>query len=935
MKTLPKTVSAAVAAVAISNTTTVNEQRPKKRKTQGVRKKSLSNDVTAIIKSADKTGQRDIQGSDGVVARHCPFADAVNRIVLAAEGRQVHTSDTRAHIFGDSDEGSTSDDAETSKRLTPCQRKVRRLNDGPLTDQEISQLRVLCSSVTLNCDGSIGSTAKKAAFSWGNVGLDQLESLITMLEVHVNSASNIDIITSAFKILTGNLDENEDDGESFEGKKKLSIEQWLNAKVNVESSTDDASPSVGAGHRLLTTVRRGLESASIILSIMASCNDSSNNSRRCISEDTLEACLALLKQHLIKNIIPSLSETIPVPITAQDIAKPEFSTNKRKRKKTEKDSLAGNEGLPVNHGRDQKQSKDKFKTNMRKVYRPILSTHGLLTLLMERCDALIQSMVQLDDRPLLAITSSVLSIFTVDPPAVSSSDNVTSIAHGVQVAAIRLITSVVRRYPRHRVIVMEDLFPLMLKLPTSKRSIRTYPLRVAKYSSSSSSRYRRNSSLDSNTAMSPVPGHMTNTGCIQVTTALILSIIQCFALMPQPENVDEGAAKPSSRSAKKSKELRSATKYTSGLVDCNSACSFLATQLALRCTKKGQDGGASEFRPYMANLIDDLLLVQLFPEYPAAETLLMAFCRKLSSDLLSCKQEGAPAFEVTYMAIAMETLGKICAATAGHLRYNRENPLVLPQVDGSTKDTTTSINSGPINNEKEVNRCFCERINLVDTYMLDCDRCHGWFHASCVGIARDEVPSYWVCDECKIQIMIIEQIEVISAACSRPGNRASVLDELHVFRQLLLNHVTSLATVIPDAMFAREFLLAKWIDQIQSEKEQQARRDVQNSNELNSDVVCSYFLNQWISSIPCQAPAGETHRTSVVEKQQLSEEGNARVVRSLVAKSSELASSFPNQLGVIVKLMGDESANALRKLAVKAIAQVCEDIISILDSRAF
>jgi cohesin loading factor subunit SCC2 len=902
---------------ASSKSSFVEEQLSKKSVAMAVRKTKGVSDVAG---NAHKKSRR---GSDSTILPDSPFADTVNRIVLAAEARQVRTSNACGNIFGGSDEDCTSDEAEMKgNRVKPRLRNVPKQNDGPLTEQELSHLGVLCSSANRHFEETSHEKEKKVEFSWESVGADQLESLITMLEIHVNNASNIDVVSLAVNFLTGQSEEDDDEAEST-GRKKCTIDQWLSAKLNVEASANDSSSMVGAGYRLLTTLRRGLESASVILSIMTCCNNSNGNFRRFLNEDILEACLALLKQHLTKNIVPSLSETVPVPLAPADITNP-LSGKKRKRKKADKENPELNEGVHTMPCRDPTPTKDKIKTYMRKVFRAILSTHGLLTLLMERCEALIKSEVQLDDRPILAITSSVLAIFTVDPPVASSSDNVASIARGVQVVAIRLITSVVRRYPRHRVIVMEDLFPLMLKLPTSKRSLRTYPVRLTKCLSS---RYLRNNSADCNPSGSSITPHWTNGGSIQVATALILSIIQSFVVMPQLEIADVEPNPKSSRSSKKAKVLRSVvTKYTSGLFDCNSACNFLATQLANRCAKKGQDGGASEFRPFLANLIDDLLVVQLLPEYPAAESLLMAFCRKLSSDLLCCKQDRASSLEITYMAIAMESLGKICAAAAGYLRYSRENPLRLPRGNSNTEVTQAASSiSAPINNEEEVNRCFCERINLIDTYMIDCDRCHGWFHASCVGIARDEVPSYWVCDDCKIQIMVIEQIEVISAAISRSGAQASILEEIPIFRQLLLNHLTgtSLAGVIPDPMVAREFLLAKWIDQIQYEKNHRARSDGQNYDELGADSMSSYFLNQWITAIPSRIHSDDTPRAAAIEKHQLSDEGNSSVIRTLIAKSSELVSSFPNQLGVIVKLMGDESVNALRKLAVKAIALVC------------
>ncbi|CAN0448881.1 unnamed protein product, partial [Hapterophycus canaliculatus] len=34
--------------------------------------------------------------------------------------------------------------------------------------------------------------------------------------------------------------------------------------------------------------------------------------------------------------------------------------------------------------------------------------------------------------------------------------------------------------------------------------------------------------------------------------------------------------------------------------------------------------------------------------------------------------------------------------------------------------------------------------------MLDCDRCHRWFHGPCVGIPSEEVCVCWFCVDCTI-----------------------------------------------------------------------------------------------------------------------------------------------------------------------------------------
>eukprot|EP00957_Ditylum_brightwellii_P084253 6406093-Ditylum_brightwellii.AAC.1 len=111
---------------------------------------------------------------------------------------------------------------------------------------------------------------------------------------------------------------------------------------------------------------------------------------------------------------------------------------------------------------------------------------------------------------------------------------------------------------------------------------------------------------------------------IQVITTLILSLIQGSVVMPY-ESPDPTA------NCENSSLL---PRLNSGLKGCQSVCDFFTSQMIQRCSRKGEEGGASEFRPVLSNLVDDLLAVQLLPEYPAAEMLLLSLCRRLSHDLL-------------------------------------------------------------------------------------------------------------------------------------------------------------------------------------------------------------------------------------------------------------------------------------------------------------
>ena len=59
----------------------------------------------------------------------------------------------------------------------------------------------------------------------------------------------------------------------------------------------------GLGSIRIAITRQGLEAASIMLTIMTS----PGVDRRVISDDSIEACIALMRQYLTKNVIPSIN----------------------------------------------------------------------------------------------------------------------------------------------------------------------------------------------------------------------------------------------------------------------------------------------------------------------------------------------------------------------------------------------------------------------------------------------------------------------------------------------------------------------------------------------------------------------------------------------------------------------------------------------------
>jgi len=665
-------------------------------------------------------------------------------------------------------------------------------------------------------------------------------------------------------------------------------------------------------------LRQGIQASTVLLSIMVS----PGIDRRVVNEDAIESMIYLMRNHLGKNVIPALSSTGHTGAyspNASSMAKAESGAGQppRKRQKTTK-AKADTKG-------EKKASKSTQQTLikfLKKIYISIASTVGLLTNLIERLELLVQS-VSIEDQPLLSICSSALSSLTIDPASTVGSQENVSLTHAVQMTCVSIITAIYRNNPMHRIVILEDLFPLFLQIPTSKRSIRTFAVRVG----------GRNTVKSKNEG-----GAMTIRGggsgdeqvFIQVITAMILHMIQACVTMPY------------SLSAKNENETsedeeKTGPQLSSGLLECERSCKIVATILLQRCSKKGDEGGASEFRPVLSNLVEDLLLVQMLPEFPAAEMLLVEICRKLCEDLVSNSAVGggkkSVSSEATYLTTAMDTVGTICSDISTKMAWANESPLSFPTaVDMDAVDEEAD----PSSNSKEINRCFCGRTALVDTFMLDCDRCHGWFHGSCVGIPKDNLPGVWICDECTMQLMVLDQMKIFSSkyGCERSTTNQkiavlSVEDKVHIMRVLLLNFLSRQESLVRSSFstLSRQFHLAKFLRDIDRNKD--------SDHGLLSGKACiisAHFLDFWT----CKSD-GNTFITGASSNNQhceyLSEEGNAKLMLTLNLAKSQLVSSFPQLLGVVIALMGDENIVSLRKLAVKALSQIVQVDPSLMSQR--
>lgn len=625
--------------------------------------------------------------------------------------------------------------------------------------------------------------------------------LVEALQAHAALASSVDFVGDGLKVVQQvNTCETLDSWLLFEGK------------------------------ALIDRLFMGLEAASIVLFIM----NSPGIDRSVISEDAIEACIVLFRHHLSKNVLPALNQVGHI------VHSPKTPTTSAKKRRRSADSDE------VDASRE-----------MKKVYRPIYKTIGFLVQIVERLETLVQK-VPLDDQPLLMISSGALLSLELDP--VLQAD--IALAHQLHEASVGVITAIFRKYPRHRHILLEDLFPVMLKLPTYKKSMRTFTVH--------SSAILFPTSLQ-RLCQSLVP--TIESGSIQTITVLILSLIQSSVVRPLV--LDE------QQEQQQNSESR---EQTSGLVQCQAVSDVFVTHLLRRCAKKGEDGGASEFRPILANLIDDLLLILLVPEYPAAEMLLTSIANGISRELLQLSQ--AKTVETTHVNTILDALSKICAAQARILRFHRERP----------------VRNSPATS------CYCQK---MDGTMVECEKCHSKYHSICVAMSKGTALENWYCDACQLgRVVAFEQDRNTNQedlmACSSANVR---IDEAYCMRRLMIDYLSILIrnAGIVGLQDAYEFHLARWLLELKDQQILQARVaelwDPRESSVLNNDEE-----NTLNGMLHC-----------------LSDEGRSRIMVDVAVAQSNLLLSHRSLIGLFVnQLIGNKNSALIRKLALKAIEKVTD-----------
>ncbi|XP_068082252.1 nipped-B-like protein isoform X2 [Anabrus simplex] len=162
----------------------------------------------------------------------------------------------------------------------------------------------------------------------------------------------------------------------------------------------------------------------------------------------------------------------------------------------------------------------------------------------------------------------------------------------LQLSSLKLVTTIFTKYEKHRRLLLDDILASIARLPSSKRSLRTYRLSSEEH--------------------------------IQMLTALVLQLIQCVVVLPErliiekkekPKEVKENEEESKDKVVNVDRDVLIVSKYETAM---RTAANFLTVFLN-KCGSKNEE---IDYRPLFENFVQDLLTTVNKPEWPAAELLL-------------------------------------------------------------------------------------------------------------------------------------------------------------------------------------------------------------------------------------------------------------------------------------------------------------------------
>jgi len=398
-------------------------------------------------------------------------------------------------------------------------------------------------------------------------------------------------------------------------------------------------------------------------------------------------------------------------------------------------------------------------------------------------------------------------------------------------------------------------------------------------------------------------------GRVQPFSALCLLALQRCAALPPP-GTDGGEAGPS-RAEPPPHPYRSAV---------TELASQLLRSLTSRCLDRPDDADA---KGLLEEFVRDLLLLLGRPEWPAAPLVLTLLskllCRRMERKAevavsrRDSKDAKAEREEQAARLLSLDLLGQVLAAVVAQRKLHADAPLTFPDDKDEVDEAAQPTDAG------EDATCVCGR-GYDGGFMLDCDRCHRWFHGSCVGIEaqEDDLPSEWFCESCQLSRAVTKQRTTISRLLSLAegggGPSEETVDALcseeEVTKQLLLNFLEASSAEPAAAASAHALLLCQW--HFDASEQQQPGQ--------GGAVLCRLYEEQQAAhALRCRGPhelrAAHARSVPLLSRERILSASRKLLVGSALLRRLETLLAY-------VLLMLKEPQSSARTKAIRAISGV-------------
>ncbi|PNF24471.1 Nipped-B-like protein [Cryptotermes secundus] len=176
----------------------------------------------------------------------------------------------------------------------------------------------------------------------------------------------------------------------------------------------------------------------------------------------------------------------------------------------------------------------------------------------------------------------------------------------LQLSALKLVTTIFTKYEKHRRLLLDDILASIARLPSSKRSLRSYRLNSEEH--------------------------------IQMLTALVLQLIQCVVVLPerfQAEGSEKSQNDGKENEEEKKDKLVNVDRDVLIISKYETAYRTAANFLSVFLNKCGSKTEEIDYRPLFENFVQDLLTTVNKPEWPATELLLSLLGKLLVSNFVN------------------------------------------------------------------------------------------------------------------------------------------------------------------------------------------------------------------------------------------------------------------------------------------------------------